>query len=275
MKDKVYRMKSETPETIIESIIKMGQNMKRPIYRGVGRAHIPDSSEYLEYHPLRAGAVQRLLNDANSEEKKKELLGDDDRLWKEIQDYHEEHLIKPMSKIFERPLSDLQKLSLLQHQGAATGFLDFTRNYHVALWFACHEECHHDKDGEIFVFDVFDDRYFKDGRNQEKVFGEAEDEAEDEAEGRKAVEDGSIYYEPDYWVSSRIVAQQSVFVIFNKDMSISHKYLKPVRISKDIKEHCLKFLNDRHGLSYEYLFPDVEGLAKKHRREDPWPLCSQ
>ena len=39
-----------------------------------------------------------------------------------------------------RSLTDFQLLSELQHYGAATCLIDFTRNASVALWFACRDE---------------------------------------------------------------------------------------------------------------------------------------
>ena len=40
---------------------------------------------------------------------------------------------------YRRELSELEFLACLQHYGASTRLLDFTRNAYVALWFACLE----------------------------------------------------------------------------------------------------------------------------------------
>ena len=45
--------------------------------------------------------------------------------------------------------SDLELMAQLQHQGAATGLIDFTRQPLVALWFACNGSS--DKDGAVAV----------------------------------------------------------------------------------------------------------------------------
>ena len=47
-----------------------------------------------------------------------------------------------------KPLSDLELLATLQHHGAATCLIDFTSNFHIALWFACQD---HQLDGSVFV----------------------------------------------------------------------------------------------------------------------------
>jgi hypothetical protein len=36
-------------------------------------------------------------------------------------------------------LSDLELLLELQHYGAATGLVDFSRDFLIALWFAAHD----------------------------------------------------------------------------------------------------------------------------------------
>ena len=48
-----------------------------------------------------------------------------------------------------RDLSALECMANLQHNGVATGLIDFTFNPLVALWFACDGE--KDKDGKVFV----------------------------------------------------------------------------------------------------------------------------
>ena len=55
-------------------------------------------------------------------------------------------------------ISDLQLLEKLQHFGAATGLLDFTRDPLVALWFACERDhC----DGNVFMLDLTDRANFQ------------------------------------------------------------------------------------------------------------------
>ena len=64
---------------------------------------------------------------------------------------------------FSESISDLELLAHLQHQGAATGLIDFTRHPLVALWFACHESL--DTDGAIYVLN----------RSQTEEIGRRED----------------------------------------------------------------------------------------------------
>ena len=50
---------------------------------------------------------------------------------------------------FPKDSPDLELLAQLQHQGAATGLIDFTRHPLIALWFACNE--HREKDGAVYL----------------------------------------------------------------------------------------------------------------------------
>jgi len=50
---------------------------------------------------------------------------------------------------FSETSPDLELLAQLQHQGAATGLIDFTRQPTVALWVACSDA--YEKDGAVYV----------------------------------------------------------------------------------------------------------------------------
>jgi hypothetical protein len=51
-------------------------------------------------------------------------------------------------------LSDLELLLELQHYGAATGLVDFSRDFLIALWFAAHDN--KGKNGKVFVLNIND-----------------------------------------------------------------------------------------------------------------------
>lgn len=51
-----------------------------------------------------------------------------------------------------------EKLVKLQHYGYRTRLLDLTTNALVALYFACWEEKHYDKDGELVILDIPDEK---------------------------------------------------------------------------------------------------------------------
>ncbi len=185
---------------------------------------------------LLSGAVRR-LQDAYGEES----LEDEDELRKLVARYHKERLIMPMEVIDGAKMSDLQRLSVLQHQRAATGLLDFTENPLVAIWFACAELP--DEDGKVFVLDIGDHQVAQNGRSMDDPFDAAPT---------------VTYYEPDRALGARIIAQQSVFVICNP--LIPDRFLKSIVVPAESKGPLQHYLT-RLGLSETALFGDVPGLA--------------
>ena len=200
--------------------------MSRPAFRGQADT----------CWPLLSGAVRR-LRDAYGDE----VLEDQINLGRLVSDYHREQLLLPMQVIDGDEKSDLQRLSVLQHHGAATGLLDFTENALVALWFACSEEP--GKDGSVFMVDIGDHQFATNGRGLVDPFDA----------GREVV-----YYEPDRSLGARIVAQQSLFVICNPQ--IPDRHVHSVTVPQAAKEATLAHLR-RLGLSETGLFGDVPGLA--------------
>ena len=108
-----------------------------------------------------------------------------------------------------RKLSDLELLAQLQHNGAATCFIDFTDGPLVALWFACSGQ--QDKDGKVIAMttdnldkfaEIEPDRLkwpIKEFLNKEKLWK----------------------WKP-YHLSNRTTAQQSVFVFGKRNIEESY-----------------------------------------------------
>ena len=99
-------MKQITPEEIMQAVVEQSQTMTRPVFRGQADA---------DWEP-ESGAVHRL----------REAYGDDipkaeGELRNMVAEYHRERLIMPMQVMDGADWSDLQRLSVLQHQGAAPG----------------------------------------------------------------------------------------------------------------------------------------------------------
>ncbi len=223
-----------TPEEVVQAVMDKSQTMTRPIYRGQADADWAPES----------GAVDRLRK-AYGED----IPIDQSELRNLVAEYHREQLIMPMQVIDGAILSDLQRLSVLQHQGAATGLLDFTENPLFALWLACTEEPA--KDARVFVLDIGDPQIARNGRTLEDPF-----------EAGLFV----VYYEPDRSLGARIVAQQSVFVICNPLIPAQH--LKSVVVPQSSKGPLQDYLT-RLGLSQMSLFGDIPGLAAANTRRTP------
>jgi len=170
---------------VISNVLDLSANMTKPIYRGQGNAS----------WSLESGALRRL-------ERGHFLPTDGKQLRKKIRDYQNTHLLKPLNIIDSGNQRDELRLAELQHHGAATMLLDFTKSPLVALWFACSEELDEDEnpaDGKVFVFDLEDPvNLWKDGRDRKWL---------------KDRKQGNVYFEPDHSLSPRVAAQQSVFVV--------------------------------------------------------------
>ncbi len=210
--------------------------MSRPVYRGQADTD----------WNLLPGAVHRLKQTYGAE-----ILDDEGELRTRVSNYHREHLILPMEVIDGERMPRLQRLSILQHQGAATGLLDFTESPLVALWFACSEQL--DRDGNVFILDIGDPQAAANGRQleEEDLFRT----------------DRLVYYEPDRSLGARIVAQQSVFLICNPP-KVPDWCLETVVVPKEAKEPIVEYLG-RAGLSARVLFGDVPGLARANTRHTP------
>ena len=229
-----------TPEEVVQAVTQQAEGMTRPVYRGQADA---------DWQP-QSGAVRR-LQDAHGGD----ILKDERKLLNLVTRYHTDQLILPMEVIDGAKLSDLQRLSRLQHQGAATGLLDFTEYPLVALWFACMEMPH--KDAKVFMLDIGDPQVAqnvrKDDRMLENPFGFDT--------GQKV-----WYYEPDHSLGARIVAQRSVFVICNP--LIPDQRIKSVVVPQESKGPLWNYLK-RLGLSSTALFGDIPGLAAANTTRTP------
>ncbi len=140
--------------------------------------------------------------------------------------------------------ADLEFLAQLQHQGAATGLIDFTRQPLVALWFACNAT--RKADGAVYVLSRSATR----------------------AVSKRDLEDKTIqdFYEQNklwLWqpsaIGNRIVAQGSIFV-FGVPRIYPTK-MKQLIVQADKKDNILKELETLYGINEEELFADFSGYA--------------
>ena len=223
-----------TPSEVIAKILEASESMKRPAFRGHADAG----------WKLRSGAFRRLARAYGNW-----VLKDKKKLRELLDEYHREQLLVPMEIIDGKQMSPIQRLSILQHQRAATGLLDFTENALIALWFACADELQ--KDGAILVLDIGDEVLASNGRTKDQPF-----------DAKSPV----VYYEPDRSLGARIIAQRSVLVIC--DSSFDSSDVPSVRVPKGAKRRVLKYLKQL-GMSETWLFGDVPGLATANTVEKP------
>ena len=152
-------------------------------------------------------------------------------------------------------MPDLELLAELQHYGAATCLIDFTKNPLIALWFACHE--HQDKDGAVVAIASDDSEKFSEitGNNKgEKI--------------TKFLQPKQIWkWTPPNVQNNRIVAQSSIF-LFGPSRISANLYEKKI-IDAQSKKHIMAYLRDKFSITEQRLFSDFAGfaMANAHNKE--------
>ena len=151
---------------------------------------------------------------------------------------------------------DLVLLAQLQHHGAATGLIDFTRQPLVALWVACNE--HRGKDGAVYLLPR---------------------SATVEVSSRTELSnDIQFFYEKDkLWswkpaaaLGQRILAQKSVFVFGVPE--IGRDKTRKFVIRAENKTEIIHHLENLCSISEEELFPDFSGYAVANASAKPFDV---
>lgn len=156
-----------------------------------------------------------------------------------------------------RRLADFEVLAKLQHHGAATRLIDFSRNLLVALWFACRSEF--DKTGLLFGISS----QFIQGQE-----GEMEERNYDEIFVRGNTVGGATTWEPPP-VTKRIAAQSAQFMyskvsdhrMGSLDFMQNKKAYLPIAINAKIKAELLMLLEGTFDVRQLTLFPDLDGFC--------------
>ena len=148
---------------------------------------------------------------------------------------------------------DCEIASELQHYGGKSNLIDFTTDYHIALYFACaklHGKDGHDEDGRIVLLQ----------QNQETIAKYQIRQAQ---------------YPP-----NRVQAQKSIFVQPPEGFICpNNKDVNTVCIPKELKQWILIHLNRFQDISYQTLFNDIYGFLTQDTlstsREALEPLVMQ
>ncbi|WP_159019877.1 FRG domain-containing protein [Algibacter sp. L3A6] len=161
-----------------------------------------------------------------------------------------------------RILSDLELLAKLQHHGAATRLVDFTRNSLIALWFASSENL--ESDGLLIGLHT-------------DFLGGYESEIQDYKYPFQLnildETNHALTFEPPV-VTPRVAAQHSQFIYsslsikktgslkLHPDSEGSNK--KPnlfISVKKELKQKINDILEKSFDLRYQTLFPDIDGFG--------------
>ena len=219
-------------------------------------------------------------------------------------EYHRDNLLQTgklrnYHKREGKQLNDLELLADLQHHGAATCLLDFTRNALVALWFAC-EDSHREvngsdpeivedpqeshkvlKDGKVFVVNIADERggFRKvtpgdiSGKSIEDVlrFKTRDEDSAKERTDQESLEPSSDEAKFWYWtpahLNERITAQNSLFLF--APPSSGKPNSEDIVVAAECKGQIRKELETLYNTHEESLFPDFVGFAYTQRHDAP------
>lgn len=161
-----------------------------------------------------------------------------------------------------RDLPDLELLARLQHYGAATCLIDFTRNPLVALWFACNEQA--DKHGKVVAMNVISMDAGADATTlgqdeksqpQKKInFITLEQTTE---KIQKFLDGEKLWGWPPTPREERVIAQQSTFVFGKQEIEGDYE----VHIPLQAKSRILRALQQKFDITKESLFGDFAGFA--------------
>ena len=210
--------------------------------------------------PLRSSAARRILKALNKESEK-EVLGFYDFFLL----YHENDLIEAAKmngyhREDGRELKDLEVLAKLQHHGAATCLMDFTKNPLFALWFACQAE---KGNGAVFIIN---------SNNPSKIRNLIHDDLKSPFKKilafktREKDEKENPYDRPLLWrwgpegFDPRILRQDSVF-LFGPPPMPEVLVKQKIIIDKRAKEKILQKLKSAYNINAESLFKDLSGFA--------------
>ena len=236
---------SESPIETLKGFMEWVERLPRGeyVYRGVSN----------ENYPIEASTYRRLKDEKGEirdEDKSAEKLLQINREMIEEANRHRHGWENE-----QRPY-ELNLLAKLQHSGAATCLIDFTRNPLVALWMACRKSSSGSVAGRVYAVEIGPDSPFKvvssDDVEHMRIDGFFQ---RDERTGYQLFQ-----WQPHYQ-DNRMLAQQSVFLFGDGWGAIKQSATRV--ISGKHKQEMWDSLKKSAGISEDILFPDFEGFASQ------------
>ena len=153
-------------------------------------------------------------------------------------------------------LPDLDLLAELQHFGAATCLIDFSRNAQIALWFACQQSStKNQQNGKVFAVRSDNTPRFIPVTSQMVVDNKIDFFFRKDEHGRRPL----YKWQPKYQ-NNRIIAQQSVFIFGGDNVEAVTDCI----VLRRYKDDILTSLKNVSGITEESIFPDADGFARQN-----------
>ena len=173
------------------------------------------------------------------------------------------HLLGHYQRTGQR-LPDLDLLAELQHFGAATCLIDFSRNAQVALWFSCQQSSDptaEQQNGKVFAVRSDDSvRFTRVTSDMVAKYNIDSFFKVDERTSRFPL----YKWQPKYQ-NNRIIAQQSVFIFGANEVEEAAECI----VEEGSKEDILASLKYVSGITEESIFPDADNFARQNAWNKP------
>ena len=161
----------------------------------------------------------------------------------DLESLQKEILKNARNHIHNHEKDDFELLTELQHYGSQTNLIDFTTDYHIALFFAC--DGSHDKDGRVIMLQRTEDI------------------------------DKKYRVKRPWKPLNRVMAQKSIFTQPHKGF-INPNDLITVTVPVELKQWILIYLRNFQDISTQSIYNDLHGFIRdndlRYSREARLPL---
>ena len=161
----------------------------------------------------------------------------------DLERLNDENLENVRNHIHDHETENFELLTELQHYGSQTNLIDFTTDYHIALFFACNGS--HDKDGRVIVLQRSEDI------------------------------DEKYRVKRPLKPLNRVMAQKSIFTQPHKGF-IDPNDLITVTVPANLKQWILIHLRKFQDISTQSIYNDLHGFIRnknlRYSREAMFPL---
>ena len=178
-------------------------------------------------------------------------------------------------------LEEIELLAELRHHGAATALIDFTRDFHIALWFASksYKKNGTETDGKVVIVNIGDSNVFLQLTSNDRkkslddIFNFKTRRDQDNPEASRFGVDGSTseissqkkaklwYWQPRFAINHRLSAQKGVFIFGEAKIDLADVEYWEVIISQEHKKAIIRELSTCFGIDEDSLFNDLPGFA--------------